>query len=64
LREVDEVIEELERRVRERGVRVEERVALLRLLACDEAREQLDERRRKLIEGVRRAAATLRGELA
>jgi len=58
------MIEEVERAIRERGVRVEERLALLRQLTGDAGaariREQIDER----MSAVRRAADRVRGELS
>lgn len=55
--------DELERRVRERGVRVEQRLALIALLR-DEARtsEQLAARRQALVAAVARAVADVRRE--
>ena len=59
--------DELERRVRERGVRVEQRLALIALLRDDhpaEARtsERLAARRHALLSAVTRAAADVRRE--
>ncbi len=60
--------DELERRVRERGVRVEQRLALIALLRDDrlsaEARTsgQLAVRRQALLSAVTRAAADVRRE--
>lgn len=55
--------DEIERRIRARGVRVEERLALLALLRDPHARERLDALRERLrhdledaLEGVRREA--------
>lgn len=55
--------DELERRVRARGVRVEQRLALIALLR-DEARtsERLAARREALLSAVTRAAAAVRRE--
>jgi len=55
--------DELERRVRERGVRVEQRLALIALLR-DEARtsEALAARRQALLAAVTRTAAAVRRE--
>lgn len=55
-------LEDLERRVRERGVRVEERLALVRLLAREDAARELGRRQEELLAEVRRAAAELRRE--
>ena len=56
---------ELEARVRERGVRVEERMALLRLLAedGDPGAERLRRRIAELEERIRAAAGKVRGAL-
>jgi hypothetical protein len=55
--------DELERRVRERGVRVEQRLALVALLR-DEGRtaERLAARRQALLAAVAKAAADVRRE--
>jgi hypothetical protein len=56
-------VQDLERRIRERGVRVEERLELLRLLAAgSEGLETLVARRRRLAEAVRAAGEALREE--
>lgn len=54
-------LDDLERRVRERGVRVEERLALLRVLAAADAEAQLAARREELLQNVRRASDKLKG---
>ena len=54
-------LEDLEKRVRERGVRVEERLAWLRVLAANDAEAQLAARREELLATVRRAADKLKG---
>ena len=54
-------LEDLERRIKERGVRGEERLELLRILAQADAEKQLGARREALLEAVRRAANTLKG---
>lgn len=55
--------DELERRVRERGVRVERRLALIALLRDDHgASERLAARRRLLLAAVEKAAADVRRE--
>jgi hypothetical protein len=53
--------EDLERRVAGRGVRVEERLALLKVLAQADAEKELGARREALLEAVRRAGEKLRG---
>ncbi len=58
-----EYVEDLEQRIRERGVRVEERLELLRLLiAGPEGLQALEDRRRDLAEAVQSAAQRLRDE--
>ena len=54
---------DLEQRIRARGVRVDERLALLRTLAQADAEQQLAERQRALLAEVRAAAAQLEREL-
>lgn len=56
-----ESLQDLERRIRDRGVRVEERLALLRLLAQPDAEKQLAARREELLAAVKRAADKLKG---
>jgi len=58
-----ELWEDLERRIRERGVRVDERLALLELLRRGAA-NALDERRARLQQDVDRAARRLLEEAA
>jgi hypothetical protein len=56
--------DDLERRVRSAAVRVEERLALLRILAEDpEAASTLARRRAELLEAVRSAARSVRESL-
>ena len=57
-------LEELEKRIRARGVRVRERLALLRLLAEEDAADRLAERRDHVLEELRARARALREELA
>ena len=59
-----EALRELEQRVKERGVRVEERLELLRLLREADAERRLAEREPRLIEAVRKALGELRAGLA
>ncbi|HTF86947.1 MAG TPA: hypothetical protein VK843_00965 [Planctomycetota bacterium] len=54
-------LEDLEQRIRERGVRVEERIALLRVLEQTDAEAQLAARREELLASVRKAADKLKG---
>lgn len=54
-------LEDLERRIRERGVRVEERLALLGVLAAADAEAQLAARREALLQAVLRASEKLKG---
>jgi hypothetical protein len=56
-----EAREDLERRIRERGVRVEERLALLELLTRADGEDELAERREALLERARKAGEKLRG---
>lgn len=56
-------IEDIERRVRERGVRVDERLALLRVLKSASAEEKLEEKSESLVEAVRKAASRLKGSV-
>lgn len=56
--------DDLEQRIRDRGVRVEERIELLRLLRSNSAEERaVTERRAELLEEIRRAAGKVREEL-
>jgi len=57
-----EAFEDLERQIRERGVRVQERLALLRLLRS-KGTEQLITQRRQALELVKKAAWQLQREL-
>jgi hypothetical protein len=59
-----DALQELEERVRQRGVRVEQRLALLRLLREEDARPRLAERERELHAAVTAALRELRGGLA
>jgi hypothetical protein len=56
--------EDLERRIRERGVRVEKRIEVVRLLVGDESGdahpEALEAKRKKLADAVTRAARDVR----
>ena len=54
-------LDDLEKRIRERGVRVEERLALLRVLAQADAETQLAARREELLANVHRACDKLKG---
>ena len=54
-------LEDLERKVRERGVRVEERLELLRILAESDAASKLAARQEELLAAVRAAASKLKG---
>ena len=54
-------LDDLERKIRERGVRVEERLELLRLLAESEASAKLAARQEELLAVVRAAASKLKG---
>ena len=56
-------LEDLERRIRERGVRVEERLALLRILAAGDGDKQIAARQQELLDRVRKMAAALKQEL-
>jgi hypothetical protein len=56
------VRDELERLIRARGVRVEERLTLLRLLFEEDAGERLAERQQELLAEVRAAADAVRRE--
>ena len=56
-------IEDLERRIRERGVRVDERLALLRVLKSASAEEKLEEKQESLLDAVRKAASRLKGSV-
>ena len=54
-------LEDLERKIRERGVRVEERLELLRVLGESDAASKLAARQEELLAAVRAAASKLRG---
>jgi hypothetical protein len=54
-------LEDLERKIRERGVRVEERLELLRVLAETDAQATLAARQEELLAAVRAAASKLKG---
>ncbi len=54
-------LEDLERKIRERKVRVDERLELLRVLGEPYADEKLRETQEKLLAAVRAAAAKLTG---
>lgn len=54
-------LEDLERKIRERGVRIENRLELLRILAESEASSKLTARQEELIAAVRAAASKLKG---
>jgi truncated hemoglobin YjbI len=54
-------LEDLERRVRDRGVRVEERLEILRVLSEAGAEAQLAARQEELLATVRRASDKLKG---
>ena len=54
-------LEDLERRIKGREVRVEERLALVRVLADAQAEEKLAARREELLAAVRRASDKLKG---
>lgn len=56
-------LEDLERRIRERGVRVEERLALLRILASGDGEKKLAARQQELLDSVRKASTALKREL-
>jgi len=56
-------IEDIERRIRERGVRMDERLALLRVLKSANAEEKLEEKHESLLEAVRKAASRLKGSV-
>ena len=56
------VWDELERRIRERGHRVEERLALLALLREPDAAGRLEAQRRALLEAFEGALEALRAE--
>lgn len=53
--------DDLERKIRERGVRVEERLELLRILAESDAPPKLAARQEELLAAVRAAASKLKG---
>ena len=54
-------LEDLERKIRERGVRAEERLELLRVLADADAQAKLTARQEELLAAVRAAASKLKG---
>jgi hypothetical protein len=54
-------LEDLEKKLRARGVRVEERLELLRLLAETDAEARLTARQEELVAAVRAAASKLKG---
>ena len=54
-------LEDLEKKIRERGVRVEERLELLRVLAEGDAAVKLAARQEELLAAVRAAASKLTG---
>ena len=54
-------LEDLEKKLRARGVRVEERLELLRLLAETDAEARLSARQEELVAAVRAAASKLKG---
>ena len=61
---MNDVLEDLERRIRERGVRVAERLELVRLLiASEDGAEVLSARIAKLTERVEQEARRVRGVL-
>lgn len=55
------ILDDLERRIRERKVRVEERLELLRVLQEPGAEDKLAAKQAKLLDAVRRAANKLKG---
>ncbi|MFN0007260.1 MAG: hypothetical protein ACKVXR_05080 [Planctomycetota bacterium] len=54
-------LEDLERKIRERGVRVENRLELLAILAETDAPSKLSARQEELLAAVRAAASKLKG---
>lgn len=54
-------LEDLERKIRERGVRVENRLELLRILTESDAASKLSARQEELLAAVRAAASKLKG---
>ena len=52
---------DLERKIRERGVRVDERLELGRVLAEEDAAAKLQSRQEELLAAVRAAASKLKG---
>ena len=54
-------LEDLERKIREREVRVEERLELLRTLGVSDAASKLSARQEELLAAVRAAASKLKG---
>ena len=57
-------LDELGKRIRERGVRVDERLALLRLLAAPDGAQKLETRQRELLAQVSAAISDVERELA
>lgn len=55
-------LEDLEQRIRVRGVRVIERLALLRLLSSSDGQAELEGRRKELLEKVDQLEAQVRKE--
>ena len=55
-------LEDLEQRIRGRGVRVEERLALVRLLDGEDGQAELDRRRKELLDRVVELEAEVRKE--
>lgn len=58
------VVDDLERRIRERKVRVEERLELLRILQEPGAEDKFAAKQAKLLDAARRAANKLKGTAA
>ena len=54
-------LEDLEAKIRERGVRVEERLELLRDLALPDAPDRLSARQERILAALRAAADKLKG---
>ena len=54
-------LDDLERKIRERGVRAQERLELLRILAEADAPAKLSARQEELLAAVRAAASKLKG---
>ena len=55
-------LEDLEQRIRGRGVRVEERLALVRLVDGEDGQAELDRRRKELLDRVVELEAEVRKE--